>query len=115
MEFIILPMDVLLNKRKLQEGGPVQKYIDSEVLRYSSPYVPLRTGAAEGSGIRHTRIGSGEVRYKTPYIRKIYYDRNMNFQGAPQRGAYWFERMKADHRDDILRGAIKISGGKVGK
>jgi hypothetical protein len=31
----------------------------------------------------------------------------------PQAGKMWFERMKADHKDEILRGAVKLSGGKT--
>jgi hypothetical protein len=31
----------------------------------------------------------------------------------PQAGKMWFERMKADHKDEILRGAAKLSGGKA--
>ena len=93
-------------------GGQVQRYIDSEVLRLSDPYVPMDTGIAKSSGTRHTRIGSGNVIYKTPYIRKIYYNSHFNFQGAPMRGAYWFERMKSDHKMNILKGAAKLAGGR---
>ena len=84
-----------------------QRRVDSEVLRYNTPYVPFDTGTLQQSGILNTVIGSGEVVYQTPYARRMYYNPQYNFQGAPQRGAYWFERMKADHKDDILRAAGK--------
>lgn len=82
-----------------------QRTIDSEVLRYGAPYVPFDSGTAAGSGVYNTVIGSGEVKYKTPYARRIYYNPQFKFRGAPMRGAYWFERMKADHKADILRAA----------
>ena len=32
------------------------------------------------------------------------------FQEAPERGNYWFDRMKAQYRDQILKGAQKVAG-----
>lgn len=103
-------------KRGLETGGRVQKYIDSEVLRLSDPYIPMLTGALKSSGTRQTRIGSGEVKYKTPYARKQYYtNAGRGIEGTSNggnRGKYWFERMKNDHLDEILDGAAKVAGGK---
>lgn len=111
-KFKVKPNAELLKARGLEPGGKVQKFIDSEVLRLCDPLVPFDTGMAKSSGVRHTTIGSGEVRYRTPYIRRLYYNKNMNFQGAPQRGAQWFERMKANNLNGILSGANKIAGGR---
>lgn len=99
-------------KRGLEVGGQVQRFIDSEVLRRTDPYVPFDTGALKASGTRHTRIGSGNVIYRTPYARKMYYNPQFNFQGGPMRGGKWFERMKADNRDSILRGAAQVAGAR---
>ena len=99
-------------KRGLEVQGKVQQFIDSEVLRLCDPYVPMDTGQLKQSGIRHTRIGSGRVVYKTPYARRMYYNPQYKFQGAPMRGAYWFERMKANHKDQILKGAAKVAGAR---
>jgi hypothetical protein len=87
-----------------------QRVVDGEVLRYNSPYVPFDTGMLNKSGLIHTVVGSGELVYKTPYARRLYYNPQYNFQGAPMRGAYFFERMKADHKSDILRAAGKEMG-----
>ena len=90
-----------------------QKYIDSEVLRLSDPYVPMQTGMLKKSGISGTVIGSGEVEYIAPYGRKQYYENagmgkeGMN-RGGGLRGKEWFERMKADHKDEILEGLKKL-------
>lgn len=98
-----------------------QKYIDNEVLRLSDPYLPFQSGMLKKSGILGTVLGSGEVIYNAPYARYLYYgkvmvgrapkqltDTDLTFHGAPMRGAFWFERMKADKKDQILRGAAKI-------
>ena len=105
--------------RSLQSGGRVQKYIDSTVLRKSDPYVPFLSGMLKTSGISGTVIGSGTVVYNSPYARRQYYANGGNGkQGTSRgglRGRYWFERMKADHLDEILQGAAKIAGGEYMK
>ena len=96
----------------LDPKGEVQKYIDSEVLRLCDPYIPFDVGTLRDSGIENTVIGSGEVKWRTPYARRWYY-MPARFQGAPQRGNYWFERMKRDGgKEQILAGAKKMAGAK---
>ena len=105
-------VEKIIRSRGLEDGGAVQRYIDSEVLRLCDPYVPRDNGELINSGVLSTVIGSGQVSYDTPYARRWYYER-ARFQGAPKRGNYWFERMKNEGgRDKILRGAAKIAGGK---
>lgn len=109
-----------------------QKYIDSEVLRLNDSYLPFRNGELKRSGILGTQSGSGEVVYNSPYARFLYYgkvmvgiqsrsawaklgeqkvvtEKNLTYNGAPKRGALWFERMKANHKDEILSGAAEIT------
>ena len=43
-----------------------QAYVDSECLRLSESFIPKDTGMLVQSGIMHTQIGSGEVRWRTP-------------------------------------------------
>ena len=101
----------ILEARGLNDNGRVQKYVDSEVLRCTSPYVPFKTGNLDRSGIQGTKIGSGEVNYIAPYAAK-------QNQTAPsrsydaQRGGQFFERMKIDHKREILEGAKKLGGAK---
>ena len=109
----------LIEERGLQQMQRVQKYVDSEVLRLSDPYVPFDTGKLKQSGTLGTVIGSGEVVYNCPYARKNYYENGGHGkQGTAKggiRGKLWFERMKADHMDEILDGCAKLSGGKAKK
>lgn len=108
------PTKQLLRERGLQNNASVQKYIDSEVLRLCNPKVPFRSGDLARSGVINTKIGSGEVRYSTPYARRMYYHPEYSFTGAPERGAYWFERMKKNGgKEEILKGAAKIAGGSA--
>ena len=103
----------IIRSHGIDTGGRVQQFIDSEVLRRCQAYVPMDTGELIRSGIQHTQIGSGEVKYRTPYARRWYY-REARFQGAPRRGNYWFERMKNEGgKEAILRGAQELSGAKL--
>lgn len=100
-------------KRRNEQFDAVQKMVDSEVLRQSDPYVPMRTGMLKKSGILGTVIGEGIVKYIAPYARQNYYTNAGRGQEGTQngglRGKYWFERMKADHKDEIR----EKSGGKL--
>ena len=88
-----------------------QKFVDSEVLRVSEPFVPLLTGVLIKSGILGTEIGSGMVQWIAPYARRQYYaTRKPGSQTGPLRGPYWFERAKKVHVKQILAGAKKLAG-----
>lgn len=105
----------ILAKRNLETGGKVQKYIDEKVLDKCERYVPFRSGTLLKSGRLSTVIGSGEVKYRTPYCRHVYYyNAGRGTEGTAHgglRGKKWFERMKKAHVREILRGAAQISGG----
>lgn len=125
----VLSHEALLKKYGLQEGGPVQKLVDSEVMRYMSDYMPRRqAGELEHMMILSTVIGSGQIDIPGPYAHylhegilyvspttgsawakkdeiKVPTDRLLTYAGAPMRGKKFFDRMKADHKDDILKAA----------
>lgn len=102
-------------QRGLGMGGRAQQFIDSEVLRLCEPYVPRRNSDLIKSGTRSTVIGQGRVIYDTPYARRWYYE-PADFNEAPKRGNYWFDRMMNEGgKEAILTGAAKICGGKAGK
>lgn len=100
-----------------------QSFVDSEVLRLCDPLTPMRSKALILSGTLATDVGSGLVQYNAPYARYHYYGKlmvgpapkklteiDLTYEGAPQRGAFWFERMKANDAKAILKGAGKIVG-----
>ena len=100
-----------------------QSFVDSEVLRLCDPLTPMRSKALILAGTLATDVGSGLVQYNAPYARYHYYgklmvgpapkkltDIDLTYEGAPQRGALWFERMKANDAKSILKGAGKIVG-----
>ena len=91
-----------------------QVFIDSEVLRLSTPYVPLRTSMLIKSGTLGTDIGSGEVAWIAPYAKKQYYSaRSPGSETGPLRGPFWFERGKAVWGRKVISGARRIAGGGV--
>ena len=126
-----------------QRLDKAQQFIDSECMRLMVPYTPRRNGMLEESVKLGTVIGSGTLRYLSPYARYLYYGevygpnipifeggqlvgffspkgqkkhptgQQMNYDTSrhPQAGKLWFERMKADHADEICEGAAKIAGG----
>lgn len=108
---VTIDWDSGFGQKKTRAFIDAQKYVDLAVLRYNDKYTPKRTGALIASGQIGTDIGSGLVKYTAPYSRRMYYGINYNFNGAPQRGAKWFERMKINHKATILREAAKIIGG----
>lgn len=104
--------DRILRGRGLEEGGSVQQFIDSECLRLCDKKIPKDTGALIQSGIINTRIGSGQVIWRTPYARRLYYHPEYNFNQSPERGAYWFDRMKTQYGKQILKNAARKAGGR---
>lgn len=113
-----------------------QKFIDSECIRLMVPYTPARNNILYKSPTLGTKIGSGRIYYLSPYARYQYYGKLMvsSITGSsyaahgekkvltdkdlvydtmrhPQATSFWFERMKAEKKEAILRGAAKIAGG----
>ena len=106
------------------------------------PYTPMDTGAMIQSATAETVIGSGKIQYNSPYARYLYYGEiygpnvpikengiitgywspphktptgrplTYSTERHPQAGKLWFERMKADHKEDILKGAMAIAMGR---
>lgn len=128
----------LMTDRGLQPHGSMQKLVDSEVMRYMGDYMPRRqAGKLEHMMVMATVIGSGKIDIPGPYAHylhegilyvspttgsawakeneiKVPTSKELTYAGAPMRGKKFFDRMKADHRDDILRAAQAMAerGGK---
>ena len=110
-----------------------QQFVDSECIRLMVPYTPMLSGQMMQSATRGTVIGSGEIKYNSPYARYQYYGKLMissvtgssyarkgeskvltgkdlryNKSKHPRAGKLWFERMKADRKEQILKGAQNL-------
>ena len=129
VQFNVMDKETLLRNHGLQEGGPVQKLVDNETMRYMGDYMPRRqAGELEHMMVMATVIGSGQIDIPGPYAHylhegilyvspttgsawakkneiKVPTDQELTYAGAPMRGKKWFDRMKADHKDDILQAA----------
>lgn len=104
-----IDIDRALARLGINEGGTVQKVIDSEVLRLNDSYIPKDTGQLIRSGQQNTEIGSGEVVYQTPYARKQYY---IPMEHEGERCEYWFEQMKANGGKEMILNAARKAIGK---
>lgn len=134
----IKPPQQLIAERGLEPFGFTQAYIDQACIRLMVPYTPMLSGVLFKSATLGTKIGSGEIRHNSPYARYQYYgklmvssvtgsayathgeskvltEQNLEYNKSKHAlaGAFWFERMKADKKAQILRGAAKLSGGRA--
>ena len=128
-------------KATTEDFHRAQCFVDSECIRHMDKYTPKRTGALIRSATLGTKIGSGHIVYNTPYARYQYYGeiygpnipiykdgelmgwrsppkkhptgREINYSKDknPNAQKLWFEKMKSEKGESILRGAQKIAGG----
>lgn len=78
-----------------------QEFVDSECLRYMNSLTPRRTGFMIKSATLGTVVGSGNIQYLAPYARRQYYEH--------KKKSKWFETMKAQRKETIMKGANKIA------
>lgn len=112
----------------------VQKFVDSECIRLMVKYTPARNNIMYKSATLGTKIGSGHIYYQSPNARYQYYgklmvssitgssyaskgeskvltNKDLKYSTArhPQAQKQWFEAMKTNHKEQILRGAAAIA------
>ena len=99
--------------KAFQLGGPIQRFVDSVIMKGVEPYVPMRKGTLTKSVIFHSRIGQGQLKWQTPYARRLYYGIGYNFDKSrhPLAGAKWSERYKTEHLQELRT----MIGNKVAK
>ena len=74
----------------------VQAPLDALILQDSNFFCPIKTGTLQKSAIINSRIGSGELVWKTPYARRQYYEYSKPpYQPNPNACGKWFEAAKA--------------------
>lgn len=99
--------------------SPFSKFWDNMVLTGIEPYVPMATGELKRSGETYSILGSGELVYRTPYARYLWYGKVM--AGTPRRattkdlvfttsvhplaGSFWAIRAKNDQLPSWVRSA----------
>ena len=74
----------------------VQAPLDALIMADSNYFCPIKTGTLQKSAIINSRLGSGELVWKTPYARRQYYDYHKPpYQPNPNACGKWFEAAKA--------------------
>lgn len=113
--FTIKPAAELKAARGLEVGGAAQRFLDSQVVKETEPYVPMKDGNLKKAP--GTAYGSGEVRYNLPYAHyQLVHGRAPGTSvHGPLRGRDFWNRMKADCKDRLLQMVAKITGARVGK
>lgn len=92
----------VIGSGKVVYPGPAARYLYyGEVM---GPNIPIFD---DDSGIP-TRFFSPPGQKKHLTGRQLQFSTDLN----PLAGAFWFERMKADHKDDILKEAKSVAGIK---
>ncbi len=101
----------ILASRGLGSSKDAQKYLASEVVRLSDPYVPMQQGMLKNQ--RQIASDGSQIVYTQPYAHyhhygevmagrapKKYTGRKLKHQGA-MRGPRWTERMVADKKKEL--------------
>lgn len=78
-----------------------QSIVAQDVLKFSEPYTPLKSGRLIRSGTVDEE--EGIVTWTVPYARHRYYMPQTIKQGL--RGSFWFERMKTARKQTIVNDA----------
>ena len=74
----------------------VQAPLDALIMADSNYFCPIKTGTLQKSAIINSRLGTGELVWKTPYARRQYYDYHKPpYQPNPNACGKWFEAAKA--------------------
>ena len=92
---------------KIGEGEITWETPYARYLYFGEIYGPNIPVFEDDSGVP-TRFFSPKGQKKHPTGRPLQYDTSSN----PQAGSHWFDRMKADHMQDILREAKAVAGIK---
>lgn len=74
----------------------VQAPLDALILQDSNFFCPIKTGTLQKSAIINSKIGNGEIIWRTPYARRQYYEYHKPpYQPNPNACGKWFEAAKA--------------------
>lgn len=90
----------------LDPSGDVQAFVTRRAAERMDKYVPFRTGVLRGT-VDYTSDPT-QVEYVQEYARPMYFGisttgRPLNYNEAPQRGAFWDEKMMAAEGDQFFK------------
>ena len=87
-----------------QDLRQAQAPLDALIMADSNYFCPIKTGKLQQSAIINSRIGSGELIWRTPYARRQYYDYHKPpYQPNPNACGKWVEAAKARWLDKWVR------------
>lgn len=115
-------INTILAKRGLEERGRTQRLFTDECARYMDKYIPMRSATMKNLKL----IIDNSITYLSPYSRfqhggkvmigvkshspwaksgekKKLTNRNLKYNGAPKRGAYFEERMWEEDGEKIVK------------
>src|SRR5690625_3517691 len=107
-----------LEAKKTNANKAAQMQLDQDVLKDSNYYIPKAIGTLEGSGVRASKIGKGELVWDTAYARRLYFNPQYNFSKDknPNARGLWFEAAKANKKkgwlDEVRRNYKRYFNGK---
>lgn len=109
--FKIKPTPRIIQELGLQNGGKIQRVIDTEVVRLCDKYTPWRDGDLKKA--LGTVFGSGKVKYNVPYAKVNYYFNQGKGKGGTAyggfRGRLWLERMKAAKGETLAKSIKRLT------
>lgn len=101
-------LNTVIGSGKLVQATPYARYQYYGMLMVDP--ITLKGSFYDPKTGRHwSRPGVSKI--MDPKGRRLSYNTSKN----PKAGPHWFERMVADHKDDIGRGAAAIAGGRYVK
>ena len=79
--------------------------LDAQILADSNYYCPMKQSVLQKSAIIGTVLGSGRIRWITPYARRQYFGVNFDHSKSanPNACAKWFEAAKARKLPEWLK------------
>lgn len=96
-----------------EAAAKAQKLLDARVLADSNYWCPLDTGTLVKSAQLATRLGTGQLEWRTPYADKQYWgDFDHTRSLKPHATAMWFETAKAHNLSDwqeVVREVFKAN------
>ena len=121
----MLPIQVMLKNRGLDEHGRANIFLLSEIKRLSDPYVPMDTGTLKNQAKIITSRGQliyGQIYARYQWGGKVMVGRPpkrvtntpLKYGNGTRRGKEWCSRMLADKKTELVKSVARYIGGRSG-